>query len=229
MRFINLYRISPFILILFQLVFGQDRTLITGEYTYRYGDDQSLLEAKSFCYNLALRNALESYQIFVASTSELQNYQLRNDLIQTMASGYLEDLKVVEETIKANSIYYKLQAYVEPVVFKNALRREVKRKTTISKQHEFISEGKKTRILKIVDVPPRKNQKIGEVKVIYQSKERTGVRDWILITWYDEDGFRFGGDRDDTGVFLHRSEVRSISFWRPHNAVSYKVWYPKDD
>ena len=226
MRFINLYRISPFILILFQLVFGQDRTLITGEYNYRYGDDQSLLEAKSICYNLALRNALEGYQIFVASTSELQNYQLRNDLIQTMASGYLEELKVVEETIKANSIYYKLQAYVEPVVFKKALRREVKRKTTISKQHEFISEGKYTRILKIVDNTSKGT--LGHIKIIYQQKISGGERDKIMITYYDEDGIPIDGSVNFTHYNLEKNEVRYIEFLKFGDAVSYNVWYSKE-
>jgi len=207
-------------------VFGQDRTLITGEYTYRYGDDQSLLEAKSFCYNLALRNALESYQIFVASTSELQNYQLRNDLIQTMASGYLEELKVVEETIKANSIYYKLQAYVEPVVFKKALRREVKRKTTISKQHEFISEGKNTRILKIVDNIPKGSY--GQIKVIYQQKVVGRKYDKIMITYYDEDGIPINGSNALTKEYLEKNEVRYIQFPKRQDVVSYNIWYSKE-
>jgi len=205
-------------------VFGQDRTLITGEYTYRYGDDQSLLEAKSFCYNLALRNALEGYQIFVASTSELQNYQLRNDLIQTMASGYLEDLKVVEETIKANSIYYKLQAYVEPVVFKKALRREVKRKTTISKQHESVSEGKYTRILKIVDNIPK--GETGYIKIIYQQKVHRKI-DKILITYYDEDGIPFDGSSDHTTKYLEKNEVRSFKFFIFIYVASYNFLYSK--
>ena len=44
-----------------QDVYAQDskRIQIMGEYTYIYGDNMDLFEAKEICYTLALRNAIE--------------------------------------------------------------------------------------------------------------------------------------------------------------------------
>ena len=54
------------------LVFAQsERVKVTGEYTYTYGDNESLLEAKSLCYTMAVRNAIESLTVFVQSTSSV--------------------------------------------------------------------------------------------------------------------------------------------------------------
>ena len=123
------------IMALFSFTLAQERVMLEGEYTYKWGDNETVLVAKSLCYNMALRNMVESYQIFVASTTDIQNYEVRNDLIQTLSAGYLEDLTVVEERIEKekNVAYYKLRAYVRPVEFKRALQQQVVRKLEIYK------------------------------------------------------------------------------------------------
>ena len=42
-----------------------DRIKVTGEYSYTYGDNESLLEAKNLCYTMAIRNAIESLTVFI--------------------------------------------------------------------------------------------------------------------------------------------------------------------
>lgn len=102
------------------IIFAQtDRVKVTGEYTYTYGDKESLLEAKSLCYTMAIRNAIESLTVFVQSTSTIDNYQLKNDLIQTLASGYLNNLNVDQEKINGRTIYYKISGYINPNAVKN--------------------------------------------------------------------------------------------------------------
>ncbi|MDP6456252.1 MAG: hypothetical protein QF669_02170, partial [Candidatus Marinimicrobia bacterium] len=78
--------------ILLSLSFAQERVILEGEYTYKWGDNETVLVAKSLCYNMALRNMVESYHTFVVSTTDIHNYEVRNDLIQTLSAGYLEDL-----------------------------------------------------------------------------------------------------------------------------------------
>jgi hypothetical protein len=53
-----------FIFLLFvSAAFAQDK--IRGTYSYTYGDSESLVEAKQTCKDLALREAIESYYVFV--------------------------------------------------------------------------------------------------------------------------------------------------------------------
>ncbi|MEK6589192.1 MAG: hypothetical protein AABZ11_00790, partial [Nitrospinota bacterium] len=81
-----------------------ERIKITGEYSYTYGDNESLVEAKNICYSMAVRNAIESYKTFIVATSTVNDYKLIKDLIQIISSGYVEDFKIAEETIKGRNI-----------------------------------------------------------------------------------------------------------------------------
>ena len=76
-----------------------NRTPIEGEYLHKYGDNESINQAKAFCKDMALRNAVESQQIFVSSISELKNFELTKDMIRSLSAGYIEDLKIVEERV----------------------------------------------------------------------------------------------------------------------------------
>ena len=59
-----------FILLLLLLIFissaeSAEKTKISGEYSYTYGDNESIVEAKNICYSMAVRNAIESYKSFL--------------------------------------------------------------------------------------------------------------------------------------------------------------------
>ena len=99
-----------YLLLSITLCFSQsEKVKVTGDYSYVYGDSETLLEAKNICYSMAVREAIESNSIFISSTSVVTHSQL-NDLIQTISSGYLQELKIVEEKIEGRNIYYKVEA-----------------------------------------------------------------------------------------------------------------------
>ena len=50
--------------------------IIKGHYCYTYGDNESLKEAKEITRTLAIRNAIESYRVFITSASTVNNFQL---------------------------------------------------------------------------------------------------------------------------------------------------------
>lgn len=95
---------------------------ISGHYCYTFGDNESLKEAKEITRSLAIKNAIESYRIFVASTSKINNFQLTNDLIQVISSGYLKDLKVKKHSENGRKICDTVEAKVSPQDVENALR-----------------------------------------------------------------------------------------------------------
>jgi hypothetical protein len=204
--------------ILFSLSFAQERVMLEGEYTYKWGDNETVLIAKSLCYNMALRNMVESYQIFVASTTDIHNYEVRNDLIQTLSAGFLEDLTIVEERVEKekNIAYYKLRAYVQPVEFKRVLQQQVKRKLNLYKPKP-VSENESLIILK-------EWENIGanlSICVIAQAKKDQGYGHYIPIrvTYYDREGVPIDGEKGliNLGRF-GKGEVRrgcvQLSKWR---------------
>ena len=209
------------ILLLISTLFSQERVMIEGKSEYKYSDNETLIEAKSLCYNMALRNAVESYNIFVSSMTDVHNFQLRNDIIQTLSSGYLEDLTVVEENVDRinNSIYYKLRAYIRPEPFKKALKREVARKINIVP--DPIMKGQYIDIINIRELSD------GDIEVIYKKASNNYeylFNDYIMIDFFDSDGFPMSGDKNGTTSKLLIGEIRRTIFDKPASAKSYRVW-----
>lgn len=105
----------------------RDRVEVVGEESYTYGDKESLIEAKEIARNLAIRRAIESYQVFVDSTSTISDFRVVSDLVQTIAAGHLHDLKVVEQTEQGRTIHVKVRAYIVPSEVKTVLDKELNR------------------------------------------------------------------------------------------------------
>jgi len=210
------------IILLISALFSQERVMIEGESDYKYSDNETLIEAKALCYNMALRNAVESYNIFVSSMTDVHNFQLRNDIIQTLSSGYLEDLTVVEENVDRvnNSIYYKLRAYIRPEPFKKALKREVARKINFVRP-DPIMKGEYIEIINI------RESSDGDIDVLYKKASNNYEYvhyDYIMIDFFDSDGFPMSGDKNGTISKLLKGEIRRTSFEKPASAKSYRVW-----
>ena len=108
-------RLRCFILFFYawvSLVFGQDT--ISGTYSYTYGDKESLVEARQTCKDLALREAIESYYIFVESSTDVENFQLKEDIIKSLTAGYVKNVQVVDQNEEGRTITMTVEATVEP-------------------------------------------------------------------------------------------------------------------
>lgn len=108
----------------FAFVF-EDRVEVTGDATYTYGDNESLLAATTTAKTLAIRKAIESYQVFVDATSTVQDFQLTQDLVKTIAAGYLHDLKIVEQSETGRTIHVRVKGYVLPKEIKSVLNQKL--------------------------------------------------------------------------------------------------------
>ncbi|MBN2103123.1 hypothetical protein JW835_03685 [bacterium] len=92
--------------------FTQDT--IQGSYHYTYGDNESLVEARKTCKDLAIRDAIESYYIFVESSTEVENATLKEDIINTISAGYMKNLTVIDQTEEGRTISTTVEAEVDP-------------------------------------------------------------------------------------------------------------------
>jgi len=91
---------------------AQDK--IRGTYSYTYGDNESLVEARQTCKDLALREAIESYTIFIESSTEVENFQTKEDIIESISAGYLQNVAVVDQTEEGRTITMTVEAEVSP-------------------------------------------------------------------------------------------------------------------
>ena len=168
---------------------------------------------------MAIREAIESNSIFISSTTVVTHSQL-NDLIQTISSGYLQELKVVEEKIEGRNVYYKVEAYVEPDVIKESIGREVKR---IKSGQDYKSIVRND-IIKVLSVKKQfRSDGDQVVSVVYKQVKPYTLAE-VMIDWLDSDDIPIGGEKGFTENRLRQNEIRKVQFYLPYGAFSYRVW-----
>jgi hypothetical protein len=110
------------------------RAQIHADYCYQYGDSESLMVAKEISYAMALRKAIEQYKTFVASTSTVEDFQLKEDLVQTIASGYVEDIQIVKQDVRGRTVCTELIGYVDPDAVESLVSRRIQKPQKIADQ-----------------------------------------------------------------------------------------------
>lgn len=123
--------------------FAQDT--ITGTYSYTYGDSESLVEARQLCKDLALRDALESYSIYVESSTTVENYEVKEDILHTIACGYLTNIEVLEQAEEGRTITTTVQATVQPEEVKSEIEKKIQQNTENADQKDVSAEDQETR------------------------------------------------------------------------------------
>jgi hypothetical protein len=109
---------------------------IRGDFCYQYGDSESLIAAKEIAYAMALRKAIETYKTFVASTSVVDDFQLKKDLIETIVSGYVDNVQIVRQDIVGRMVCTELVGYVDSEDLKDILAKKIKI-TSEQRKREF--------------------------------------------------------------------------------------------
>jgi len=104
---------------------------IQGTYSYTYGDSESLVEARQTCKDLALREAIESYAIFVESSTEVQDFQMKEDIIHTISAGYLQNVKIVDQKEEGRSITITVEASVDSNSVQSVIANRISQKDVV--------------------------------------------------------------------------------------------------
>jgi hypothetical protein len=210
------------IILPFSISFADE--IITGHYCYTYGDNESLKEARETTRMLAIRNAIESYRAFITSASTVGNFQLTNDLIQIISSGYLKDLRTIEHKEEGRTICETIQATVSPQAIENVIKSEV-RKRTKDIEEAGVDSDEFLKIISIRIVPPRAdNIKTNEIRALIKSLKYFYFERYIFVTFFDSEGNPVGGTRTSIS-HMYPGEYRDISVCvLPPTAKSYKVW-----
>ncbi len=116
------------ILFLFVIVYAAwlpAQEIIRGTYSYTYGDSESLIQARQTCKNLATRDAIESYYVFVESTTKVENAQTKEDLIQSISTGVVQNLRITDQKEAGRTITIMLEGTVDPARVKQLVDQKV--------------------------------------------------------------------------------------------------------
>jgi hypothetical protein len=203
---------------------------IQGDYCYQYGDSESLMVAKEISYAMALRKAIETYKTFVASTSVVKDFKLRKDLVETIASGYVENIRIIKQDVKGRNVCTELVGYVNSDVVKSVIARKVERvKRPRRTPHQGIVGNKQLKILNYTKHGSR-------VKLTYQAERRIGTHSCghicneryakIIVHCFDRNGDPIEG----RSIYVPKEweqispgEVRTAEIFLPQEAVSFEL------
>lgn len=228
-------------------IIATDRVLLEGEYSYTYGDNETVVEAKNISFKMALRNTIESYKIFILSTSTVKNFRLINDLIQVISSGYLEDIKIISQKIEGRSVTTKVQAYVVPKDIQNIIENKVK--STVEKGVTTIDSNECIEVLSVIkgnifdqllaDESSNRNPfvfndgEVRRVKVIIKSlcvinHSTDNPLHHVGINLFDKMGNPIAGySKPPNAKKMIPGQIGTVLFNLPENAKSYEVFLVK--
>ena len=213
---------------------------ISGKYCYQYGDSESLMIAKEISYAMALRKAIETYKTFISSTSIVKDFKLKKDIIEAIASGYVDNIKMIKQDVKGRTVCTTLIGYVNPDAVKSIISRKVEKvRKTKRKEFKGLVSDRNIKILNITmethtDFNVKPPEKVlDSLKILYQTKRSLEGAKWtnikfyhtrIIVHCFDKNGNPIPGT--NVGIpseTLRKGEVRTIRVPLTHRTVSYEI------
>jgi len=96
-------------------------TRVEGKGCFVYGDDDTPASAKKKALMLARRDAIESHKTFIRAKSSIEKLEVKEDIIDTLAAGYLYKTKILDVTEDGREICVNVEAYVNPTEIDDVL------------------------------------------------------------------------------------------------------------
>jgi hypothetical protein len=87
---------------------------VQGKACYSFGDEETPIMAKKKAEALARERAVSGYRVWVESSSKVKDFQLQEDLIQTISAGMLHRVAIDEEEWEGRQICIALSAEIDP-------------------------------------------------------------------------------------------------------------------
>ena len=190
----------------------QGMEIVKGSACYRFSDSESIKVAREIALSMAKREALESYEVFISSTSAVENYTLKNDIIMNLSMGILKNVKVVDksENLEQRKICRSITAEISPIEMKETIQAKVnlQRKRSMN----FDSGLRETKYYKVLKIKQIKDGKREEIQIIYLCKENVSGSKFAKIRYYDKDGMPCDTVHPEIRCF-NVDDVRSFTFY----------------
>ncbi len=188
---------------------------IKGSYCYTYGDMESLMVAKEISYTMALRKAIETYRTFISSTTVVKDFKLKQDIIENIASGYVDNIRIVSQGVNGRTVCTELVGSVNPDAVRSIISRKVEKtgfKGLVSNEYikilSYKTEG-------------------GWLSILYQAKQHlTKYQINIIVDCFDKDGMPIEGTYRSvpSGAYLSKGEVRKTrKVGLPRETASFEL------
>ncbi|WNM62434.1 hypothetical protein [Candidatus Nitrospira neomarina] len=215
--------------------FPNGRIEINGNYRYAQHHSETLAEAKSLACREAWRLAVLNSSLYREQTVSVIDSPLLRDLAYTLASRFVQDQQIVEQTEPKRIVSCGVRGFLPLEESRRVIR------TQLSGDPPSSDAFDQNRALRILSV---REEGSGSLIVQYQALKRLdwlgthyqgGLRETadIMVAFYDHQDFLIKTDRyparktpsgDDT---MNPSAVGVLKVVKPPEAKIYRVWLVK--
>ncbi len=210
-----------------------DRIEITGDYRYTYHEPETAAEAKQMACTEALHQAVSRTAAVREQTASIVDSTLLKNLVHTLATKYVTDQQIVQQSEKGRTVYCKVKAFFQPDEVERVLIAQ-----TTGGTETAIDQN---RALKILSV---REDADGTIVIVYKALKRL---DWlgtayqgslreaadVMVDFYDDQGAllrstRYPARRTAAGDdVMNPGEVGTLKVAKPLNTKTYRVWVVK--
>lgn len=211
------------------------RIEITADYRYAAHETESLADSKHLTCREAWRLAVVNSPLYREQTASVIDSPLLRDLAYTLATGYVQDQQIVEQTEQGRTLSCRVHGYL-PI--KEAIRVIRTQLAGGSPSAEGLDQNRALRILSV------REEGSGTIVIQYQALKRLdwlgthyqgGLRESadIMVDFYDSQGGlvkteRYPARKTPTGEdILNPGETAILTITRPTTAKTHRVWLVK--
>jgi len=208
---------------------------ITADYRYALHETENLVDAKSLTCREAWRLAVVNSPLYREQTASVIDSPLLRDLAYTLATGYVQDRQIVEQTERGRTLSCRVRGYLQTEEGTRVIRTQLAGGPPSA---EGLEQNRALRILSA------REEGSGMIVVQYQALKRLdwlgthyqgGLRESadIMVDFYDDQGFlirteRHPARRTPTGDdVLNPGEKAVLQVTKPVTAKTYRVWLVK--
>ena len=211
------------------------RIEITADYRYATHETENLTEAKNLVCREAWRLAVVNSPLYREQTASVIDSPLLRDLAYTLATGYVQDRQIVEQTEQGRTLSCRVQGYLPTEESTHVIRTQLSGGPPSA---EGLDQNRALRILSV------REEGSGTIAVQYQALKRLdwlgthyqgGLRESadIMVDFYDGQGLlirtdRFPARRTPSGDdVLNPGTIAILKVAKPAGANTHRVWLVK--
>jgi hypothetical protein len=110
---------------------------VKGHNCYTYGDETPPAQAKKRALVLARERAAESYRVFITNSAKIENFQLKEDIIQSVSAELLQNVQIIKEEEKDRKICIDIEAEIDPTSAQEEITQRLHQRELIEKEKKI--------------------------------------------------------------------------------------------
>ncbi len=158
---------------------------VRGHACYGFGDDQTPAQARRGAIIKAQEEAVRSHGVYIQSSKRVKNFQLEEDIIQSISAGMLKEIRVEKEERKPQEICITLSAKLLPVSVEDLIKQRVQAKEVALEAQKVAVPPESKFGLKVWTNKPDGRFVEGNRLIIYVQSERDA---YLKLDYFQADG-----------------------------------------